>query len=81
MDSIDFLTAFLGWCLVVSILLYIVTVTAFWSMRGFVLRMNARAFGITEQHVAEVTFRYITVYKLAMTVLFFTPWLALKILS
>ena len=80
MDGIDLLTTFFGWCLVISIVVYIITVTAYWLMRGFATRMNARVFGITEQHVAEVTFRYVAAYKLAMTVLFFTPWLALKFL-
>ena len=81
MEGIELWTAFFGWCLVISIGVYVITVTAYWLMRGFAMRMNARAFGITEQHVAEVTFRYVAAYKLAMTVLFFTPWLALKILG
>ncbi len=81
MDGIDLLTAFFGWCLVISIVVYIITVTAYWLLRDFATRMNAQAFGITEQHVAEVTFRYVAAYKLAITVLFFTPWLALKTLT
>lgn len=81
MEGIDLLTAFFGWCLIISIVIYIITVTAYWLLRGLVMRMNAWAFGITEQHVAEVTFRYVAAYKLAMTILFFTPWLALKILA
>ncbi len=80
MNDIELLTAFFGWCLVISIVVYIVTVTAYWLMQGLAKRMNARAFGISEQHVAEVTFRYVAAYKLAITVLFFTPWLALKVL-
>ena len=81
MEGIDLLTAFFGWCLIISIVVYIITVTAYWLLQGFAMRMNAKAFGITEQHVAEVTFRYVAAYKLVMTLLFFTPWLALKILT
>ncbi len=81
MDGIELLTAFFGWCLVISIGVYVITVTAYWLLRGLATRINARSFGISEQYVAEVTFRYVASYKLAMTVLFFTPWLALKILS
>lgn len=81
MDGIDLLTAFFGWCLIISLAVYVITVTAYWLLRDFATGMNARAFGITEQHVAEVTFRYVAAYKLAITVLFFTPWLALTILA
>ena len=81
MEGLDLLTAFFGWCLVISIGVYVITVTAYWFLRGLATRINARSFGISEQYVAEVTFRYVASYKLAMTVLFFTPWLALKILS
>ncbi len=81
MEGIDLVTAFFGWCLVISIVVYIITVTAYWLLRDLVMRMNSRSFGITEQHVAEVTFRYVAAYKLAITVLFFTPWLALTILT
>ncbi len=81
MEGIETLTAFFGWCLVISIVVYVITVSAYWLLRDFAMRMNANAFGITEQHVAEVTFRYVAAYKLAITVLFFTPWLALKILG
>ena len=81
MDGIELLTAFFGWCLVISIGVYIITVTAFWFMRGLVLKMNAWSFGISEDLVAEVTFRYVASFKLAMTVLFLAPWLSLKILA
>ena len=81
MEGIELLTEFFGWCLVISIGIYVITLTAYWLMRGFAQRMNARIFGIAEQHVAEVTFSYVAAYKLGMTVFFFTPWLALKILA
>ena len=81
MEGIELLTAFFGWCLVISLGVYVITVTAYWLLRGMALKINARSFGISEDFVAEVTFRYVASYKLAMTVLFFTPWLALKILA
>ena len=81
MEGIELLTAFFGWCLVISLGVYVITVTAYWLLRGMALKINARLFCISEEFVAEVTFRYVASYKLAMTVLFFTPWLALKILA
>ncbi len=80
-SNIEFLTAFFGWSLVISLGIYVLTVSAFWLLRGLVLRMNARVFGISEDDVAVATIRYVSQYKLAITLLFFTPWLALKILA
>ena len=81
MDGIELLTAFFGWCLVISIGVYVITVTAYWLLRGLAIRINARSFGISEQYVAEVTFRYVASYKLLITLFFFTPWLALNIIA
>ncbi len=80
-SNIEFLTAFFGWSLIINLGIYVLTVTAFWLLRGLVLRMNARVFGISEQDVAVATIGYVSQYKLAITLLFFTPWLALKILA
>ncbi len=81
MEGIELLTAFFGWCLVISIVVYVITVTAYWLLRDMATRINARSFGISEEYVAEVTFRFVASYKLVMTLFFFTPWLALKILA
>ena len=81
MGDIETLSAFFGWCLVISIGIYVLQVIAIWALRGLVLKVNARSFGISEEQVAIATFRYAAAYKLAITVLFFTPWLALNILG
>lgn len=81
MEGVDLVTAFFGWCLVISIGVCVITVTAYWLLRGMATRINARSFGISEQYVVEVTFRYVASYKLAMTVSFFTPRLALRKLT
>ena len=81
MEGIELLTAFLGWSVVISLGIYFISVTVITLMRGLVLRMNARAFGIEEEEVAKVLFRVVTQYKLAIAVLFFTPWLALKVIA
>ena len=81
MNSIEFWTAFFGWCTVVNIGIYLITVTALWLMRGFAYRMNARIFALEEADIARTTFQYVGAYKLLITVFCFAPWLALKLMS
>jgi len=45
------------------------------------LRINARIFLISEEDVSRVSFQYVGAYKLAITVLCFVPYVALKIMS
>jgi hypothetical protein len=75
------LTAFFGWLTIVNIGIYLLTVVALATMRGFAYRTNAKIFGISEEEVAKTTFKYVGAYKLLITVFCFAPWLALKLMA
>ena len=79
MDTIETWTTFFGWMTIVNIGIYVIINLALHLMRDFAYRMNARIFRISEADVAKETFRYVGFYKLAITVLCFAPWLALKL--
>jgi hypothetical protein len=81
MSSTDTLAAFFGWCTVINIGIYLLTVAALAAFRKPALRINAKIFAITEEQVALASFQYIGHYKLAITILCFVPYVALKILS
>jgi hypothetical protein len=81
MSDIETLTTFFGWCTVINIGIYLFTVFAVTVMRNFAYRTNAKLFAISEEHIAKVTFQYIGAYKLMITVLCFTPYIALKIMA
>lgn len=81
MSSIDTLAEFFGWCTFINLGIYLLTVFALGMFRGWVLRLNARLFSITEEDVARMSFQYLGLYKLANTVLCFVPWLTLKIMG
>lgn len=81
MNSIDTLAEFFGWCTVINFGIYLLTVASLTLFRGMVLRMNARMFSISEEDVARVSFQYVGAYKLAITILCFVPYVALKIMS
>lgn len=81
MASIETWTSFFGWCTVINIGIYLIAVTALAAMRSWAYRINGNIFRISEEDVARITFQYIGAYKLAITVLCFAPWLALKLMN
>ena len=81
MNSIDTLAEFFGWCTVINIGIYLLTVVGLMLFRGMALRINARIFSISEEYVARVSFQYVGAYTLAITVLCFVPYVALKAMS
>jgi len=81
MNALETWTAFFGWLTIVTIGIYLITVTALYLMRGFAYRMNARVFGISEEEVGKTTFRYVGAFKLLITVFCFSPWLAMKLMA
>jgi hypothetical protein len=81
MGTMQTWTAFFGWLTIVNIGIYFITVTALFSMRGFAYRINAKMFGISEDEVAKMTFKYVGAYKLLIAVFCFAPWLTLKLMA
>ena len=81
MNSLETLTAFFGWMTIINIGIYLISAIAIWLAPGWAFRINSRIFGIEESVVREATLNYIGNYKLAITVLCFAPWAALKIIA
>jgi hypothetical protein len=81
MSSINAWAEFFGWCTLINLGLYLLTVISLLLFRGTVLRFNARLFSLTEEQVSLASFQYLGHYKLATTVLCFAPYVALKIMS
>ena len=79
--TVETMATFFGWCTVINIGIYVLTVIALALMRDWVARFNARLFGIGGDDVLREGFRYVGHYKLAITVFCFVPWLALTIMS
>lgn len=81
MTDINTLATFFGWCTVINIAIYFLTVGALVMFKKLAYRINARVFGISEEDVARISMQYVGHYKLAITVLCFAPWVALKIMA
>lgn len=81
MTSIDVLREFFGWCLVISLVFYLLTTGALMSFRHLVCSVSRRAFGMDEASTMRGSFDYVARFKLAIIVLFLTPYIALRIMA
>lgn len=81
MTDLQTWTTFFGWCTIINMGIYLITVTALAAMRTWAYRINASIFRISEDDVARTTFLYVGLFKLAITVFCFAPWLALKLMA
>ena len=81
MGSIEAWTSFFGWCTVLNIGIYVLTIVALMSVRNFVTGFNAKIFAIGADDVKRDAFRYVANYKLAITLFCFVPWLALTLMA
>ena len=81
MASLESITSFFGWFTVVCVGVYILTAMGVFLARGLIVSMNTRLFGISEEQVLSYTFAYVGNFKIAITLLAFCPWLALKLMA
>jgi hypothetical protein len=81
MMSPETLTAFFGWLTVVNMGIYVLTAIGVFAFRGFMVRMNARLFGLGEEQIMAATFNYVANFKLAIILFAFAPWLALTLMG
>lgn len=81
MASMESMTEFFGWMTVISVGVYLLTVIGLILGRTMAFRISAKMFGVPEETVALVSFQYVAAYKLIIITLFFTPYVALKMMS
>ncbi len=81
MNSINTATAFFGWCTVINIGIYLLTIIGVTVFRGLLVRVNIRIFSISEEDIMKMSFQYLGHYKLAITVLCFVPYVAFRLMS
>lgn len=81
MTSFETLTTFLGWCTVINIGIILLATLMLNVFREIAGNLNARIFGVTPDEANVTLFRLIQHYRLAILVLNFVPYLALKIMT
>ena len=81
MNSIETLTAFLGWCTILNLGMLALTAIMVMSMRGLMIRIHASMFGASEADLPGVYFKYMAQYQIAIFVFNLAPYIALKLIA
>ncbi len=81
MNSLETLTVFLGWCTAINIGLLVVASISLILMRGPMVRIHGKMFGLDEVDLTRQYFQYLAQYKIAIIVLNLIPYIALKIMG
>ncbi len=81
MESMETLTAFLGWCSAINIGILLVAWIFVMPLRGPVSRIHSMMFGLDEADLARQYFQYLAQYKIVIFVFNLAPYLALRIIA
>ena len=81
--TIDQLTAFFGWCIVINVglILLIVLFTTMANKEGFPFAVAARLFGVSTEKVRFTHLLVVQQYRFSVVVLNVVPYVALKLLA
>ena len=78
--SAEALTALLGWTAIINIAILLISTLAVVSMRGTIIGIHSRLFGLDEKDLGRAYFQYLAQFKIAIIVLNIAPYLALRII-
>ena len=81
MNSLETLTTFFGWTVVLNIALLGLSTILVVTLRSSISRLHARLFALSEQDVSRAYFQYLAQYKIAVIVLSLVPYAALKLMA
>ncbi len=81
MNSLETVTEFLAWCTVINFGFLLLATFFLTVMRSWVVQTHARIFGLNEEDLLRAYVQYLAHYKIAIIMLNFVPWVALKIIA
>jgi hypothetical protein len=81
MISLQEWTRFLGWCTVLHVGTYLVSVVTVLVMRGVMVRRDANWFGLSSDELMRLGWSWLAAYKLGILLFAMIPWLALKLMA
>lgn len=79
--NIEQLSEFLGWCLVINIVVMIISAITIIVFRESITSIHSRLTGVEKSNLPSLYFQYLGNYKIAIFVLSLVPYLALKIMA
>ncbi len=81
MDSLQTLTTFLGWCLVVNAAFLIFAGIFIFVGKEWIAKINAKIFGTTIEEAKSGLFQAFQNYRIAFAIFNIAPYIALRIMT
>ena len=79
--DLGILEKFFLWCLIINSAVYAITALATLVMKDFLYDVHKRMFNMDRESVDKATQKYLSNFKLLITVFNFAPWIALLIIQ
>ena len=81
MFAINELTAFFGWCTLINLALYLLSVLFVTVFKDFTQTLHSKVINIEPSELPKMYFNFLGNYKIAILVFNLTPYLALRVMS
>jgi len=81
MADMQVITAFLGWCTVVNLGIYLFTALALMGFRDSIKKIHSKFAAVPSEKLDELYFNYLGNFKMAIIVLNIAPYAALKLMA
>ena len=81
MLTIEQLTELLGWATVINIGILILATLGLSTMKNLVVRIHSSMFGLQEDELRTIYFKYLANFKTLTTIFLLVPYLSLKIMG
>lgn len=81
MENIQTITTFFGWCSVINLGIYLLTVLALMAFREPVKNIHVRLSAVSIEKLDELYFNYLGSFKMAIIILNIAPYTALKLMA
>jgi hypothetical protein len=81
MNTIEIIKEFLGWCIVINLVLMIFSTIIVIAFSGPISRIQAKMFNLDEKYLSRAYFQYLAQYKIAIIVFNIVPYFALMIIN
>lgn len=78
MNSLEQITEFLGWTLVVNSIVLLLATVGLAAGRSFIVPIHSKLLGLDEAQLQQLYASYLSNLKIAVVVVSFTPYIALK---
>ncbi len=81
MSGIETLATFFGWCTVLNVGVILIFVLFLSAFHEGIAGINAKIFGVSSEEAKATLFNIFMQYRIAVAVLNFVPYIALKIME